>query len=54
MRRLLYTIFHPALEMVLVLNFGPPLSFSFGEDEIAEQQVERIGIIGPLRKNAQL
>jgi AraC-like DNA-binding protein len=40
----------PSLEMVLVLNFGPPISFSFGEDEIAEQQVERIGIIGPLRK----
>ena len=40
----------PSLEMVLVLNFGPPISFSFGEEEIAEQQVERIGIIGPLRK----
>ncbi|QEC40986.1 helix-turn-helix domain-containing protein [Pseudobacter ginsenosidimutans] len=40
----------PSLEMVLVFNFGPALSFSFGEEEIAEQQVERIGIIGPMRK----
>lgn len=45
-------VFHlsPSLEMMLILNFGPPLSFSFGEEEIADQQVERIGIIGPLRK----
>lgn len=45
-------VFHlsPSLEMMLILNFGPPLSFSFGEEEIADHQVERIGIIGPLRK----
>ncbi|WP_127128542.1 helix-turn-helix domain-containing protein [Pseudoflavitalea rhizosphaerae] len=45
-------VFHlsPSLEMVLVFNFGPALKFSFGDEEIAEQQVERIGIIGPMRK----
>lgn len=40
----------PSLEMMLVFNFGPAIAFSFGEEEIADQQVERIGILGPLRK----
>lgn len=40
----------PSLEMMLVFNFGSAVSFSFGEDDIDGQQVERIGILGPLRK----
>lgn len=45
-------VFHlsPSLEMVLVLNFGPAIAFSFGDEEITDQQVTQIGIIGPLRK----
>lgn len=40
----------PSLEMMVVFNFDVPVSFSFGEMEIAEHTIERIGILGPLRK----
>lgn len=45
-------IYHlsPSLEMMVVFNFGAPVSFSFDEKDILDHTVERIGILGPLRR----
>ena len=40
----------PNLEMMLVFNFGPPVRTSFGNEAYKEQKLDRIGVIGPLRK----
>jgi AraC-like DNA-binding protein len=40
----------PNLEMMLVFNFGKPVSFSFGDAEIGSHYIDRIGILGPLRR----
>lgn len=40
----------PNLEMMVVFNFGPPVSFSFGDEEIGAHAIEDIGILGPLRR----
>jgi AraC-like DNA-binding protein len=40
----------PSLEMMLVFNFGTPVSFSFGEKEITRHAIHKIGIFGPMRK----
>jgi AraC-like DNA-binding protein len=44
-------IYHlaPDLEMMLVLNFGTPLSYFFG-NESKRRKIERICILGPLRQ----
>lgn len=45
-------IYHlsPSLEMMVVFNFGAPVSFSFGEKAARDRKIERIGILGPLRR----
>lgn len=40
----------PSLEMMLVFNFGAPVAFSFGDEAPGEHTIERIGILGPLRR----
>ncbi|GAA0536075.1 AraC family transcriptional regulator [Chitinophaga japonensis] len=40
----------PNLEMMVVFNFGPPVSFSFADAAIGGHAIDRIGILGPLRK----
>ncbi|OXG05060.1 helix-turn-helix protein [Flavobacterium araucananum] len=40
----------PNLEMILILNFGPPLDVCFGGDCKWSHQILNFGIIGPLRK----
>ena len=40
----------PSLEMVIVFNFGVPVSFSYGAEPVGARQFERIAIFGPLRK----
>lgn len=44
----------PSLEMMVVFNFGPPVSFSFGKGAIGERIIERISILGPLRQMDEL
>lgn len=40
----------PSLEMMIIFNFGPPIHCSFGESERYDHSLERIAVIGPLRK----
>ncbi|MBV7532344.1 AraC family transcriptional regulator [Chitinophaga sp. sic0106] len=40
----------PNLEMILVLNFGPPIPFSFGSEPPGTYHLEQITAAGPLRK----
>ena len=40
----------PDLEMMIIFNFGNPVSFSFGKSATGKHVVEKIGIIGPLRQ----
>lgn len=40
----------PNLEMMVVFNFGPPVCFSFADADIGGHTIDRIGILGPLRK----
>jgi AraC-like DNA-binding protein len=40
----------PNLEMMVVFNFGSPVSFSFGDEEIGVHVIDNIGILGPLRR----
>lgn len=40
----------PSLEMMVVFNFGAPVSFSFDDRDILDHTIERIGILGPLRR----
>lgn len=40
----------PSLEMMIIFNFGPPIHCSFGDNVTYDHTLERIGIIGPLRK----
>lgn len=40
----------PSLEMMVVFNFGAPVAFSFGGEEPGGQTIDRIGILGPLRR----
>ena len=40
----------PNLEMMLVFNFGSPVRISFGDNVSGDQELNRIGVLGPLRK----
>ncbi|NIJ52821.1 helix-turn-helix domain-containing protein [Dyadobacter arcticus] len=40
----------PSLEMMLIFNFGPILRLSFADQEYGQLTIERLGVIGPLRK----
>lgn len=40
----------PSLEMIVVFNFGAPVDFSFGDEEPGGHTIDRIGILGPLRR----
>lgn len=40
----------PSLEMMVVFNFGAPVSFSFDDKHVLGHTIERIGILGPLRR----
>ncbi len=40
----------PNLEMMLVFNFGKPVRISFGDGIFQEQRMEKMAVIGPLRK----
>jgi len=40
----------PNLEMMLVFNFGGPVRMSFGDSAYGDQELSRIGVLGPLRK----
>jgi AraC-like DNA-binding protein len=38
----------PNLEMLLVLNFGPPIPVSFKDDKPGNQIIDKLAVIGPL------
>ncbi|MFB5944919.1 helix-turn-helix domain-containing protein [Albibacterium profundi] len=40
----------PSLEMMIIFSFGSPIHCSFGESEILDHSLEKIAVIGPLRK----
>jgi len=40
----------PSLEMELIFNFGPPVKISYNQDAPGTLIIERISIIGPLKK----
>lgn len=40
----------PSLEMMIIFNFGPTIHCSFGENKTYDHSLEKIGVIGPLRK----
>lgn len=40
----------PSLEMMVVFNFGTKVSFSFGTNAPGERTIDKIGILGPLRR----
>ncbi|MBE9463369.1 helix-turn-helix domain-containing protein [Dyadobacter subterraneus] len=40
----------PNLEMMLVFNFGKALNFSFADDPFTGLQMDKVAVIGPLRK----
>ena len=40
----------PDLEMMLVFNFGAPVRISFADDEYNGLEINRVAVIGPLRK----
>jgi len=40
----------PSLEMLLVFNFGPAIAISFQDQLPGEEFVEKIAVLGPLRK----
>ncbi|SHK94466.1 Helix-turn-helix domain-containing protein [Chitinophaga jiangningensis] len=40
----------PNLEMMVVLNFGPTIPFSFGSEPAGTYHLEAISAVGPLRK----
>ncbi len=46
------TVHHlpPSLEMMVVLNFGPAVTFSFGLEALGDRTVNRVAILGPLRQ----
>lgn len=45
-------LFHlsPTLELMVVFNFGSPISASFGHSKEKRQVIDRITILGPIRK----
>jgi len=40
----------PNLEMMLVFNFGKPVRVSFADDEFQDLKMEKMAVVGPLRK----
>jgi len=40
----------PSLEMLLIFNFGEPVSFSLGNEKIGKRTIGRVAILGPLRQ----
>ncbi|MCE7059498.1 helix-turn-helix domain-containing protein [Dyadobacter sp. CY343] len=40
----------PSLEIMLAFNFGLPVRISFGDQDLGEKTIEKVGVIGPLRK----
>jgi AraC-like DNA-binding protein len=40
----------PHYDLMLVLNFGPPVRLSFGGEAFDDRQVRQTAVIGPLRK----
>ncbi|CAG5072459.1 hypothetical protein DYBT9623_04160 [Dyadobacter sp. CECT 9623] len=40
----------PSLEIMLAFNFGLPVRISFGDQDLGEKRIEKVGVIGPLRK----
>ncbi|MCF0055960.1 helix-turn-helix domain-containing protein [Dyadobacter sp. CY356] len=40
----------PNLEMLLIFNFGKPLHFSYSDNTISDLQMNKVAVIGPLRK----
>jgi len=40
----------PNLEMMLIFNFGSPVRISFADDAYGELRLNRVGVVGPLRK----
>ncbi|HEY9256541.1 helix-turn-helix domain-containing protein [Chitinophaga sp.] len=40
----------PHYEMMLTFNFGAPVNISFAGESLGVQQIDKIGILGPLRK----
>lgn len=40
----------PNYEMMLLFNFGAPVRFSFAADPLGSMQIEKVAVLGPLRK----
>lgn len=40
----------PNFDMLLMFNFGEPVNVSFGNGPFEGEKVERVGVLGPLRK----
>jgi len=40
----------PSLEIILVFNLGAPVRISFGDQVFEEKKIEKLGVIGPLKK----
>ncbi|KAA0989109.1 helix-turn-helix domain-containing protein [Dyadobacter aurulentus] len=40
----------PSLEIILVFNLGTPVRISFGDQRFEEKKIEKLGVIGPLKK----
>ena len=40
----------PNLEMMIAFNFGEPVRLSFGSDPLGDMQIDKVAVLGPLRK----
>ena len=40
----------PNYEMMLLFNFGAPVRFSFAADPLGSMQIDKVAVLGPLRK----
>ncbi|TKT89451.1 helix-turn-helix domain-containing protein [Dyadobacter frigoris] len=45
-----YQHLSPNLEMMLIFNFGKPVGFSFADNTSADLKINKVAVIGPLRK----
>lgn len=46
----IYQHLSPNLEMMLIFNFGKPMRFSFADDQYSDLLINKVAVIGPLRK----
>lgn len=40
----------PNLEIMIVFSFGTPVLYTYGKEKLKEHTLERVGILGPLRR----